>query len=145
MVLPFPPTLLGGSCPTSSHGFCRLGLPPSEKALPTGLQKQSIKATSGQPVGKADQLAMAGSSSICCLRTSGGHSSLEAVVLRLCCIPPDGIILYLENDAATVGPALICFCSEPRNQHLPVLGITFKGIKPTLPTVHKDQGVPIIF
>lgn len=43
-----------------------------------------------------------------------GHSCLEAVVPRLGFIPPDGHVLYPEKDAASVGPALICFCSEPR-------------------------------
>lgn len=73
-----------------------------------------------------------------------GHLCLEAVVPRLGFIPPDGDILYPEKDAASIGPVLICFRSEPRNQHLPALGITFKGIKPALPTVHKDWQVPVV-
>lgn len=50
---------------TTSGGFYRLGLSPSGKPLPTVLQKQSLKAALDKPFGEADQLVMAGSSSVC--------------------------------------------------------------------------------
>lgn len=80
---------------TTFGGFCRLGLAPSEKPLPTVLQKHSLKAALGQPVGKADQLVMAGSLCVCCVEDQWGHSDLEAMVLWLCCIPPDGDVFYI--------------------------------------------------
>lgn len=80
---------------TTSGDFCGLGLAPSEKSLPTVLQKQSLKATLGQSVGKTHQLAMAGSLPISCVEDQWGHSNLEAMVLWLSCIPPDGYVLYL--------------------------------------------------
>lgn len=80
---------------TTSGDFCGLGLAPSEKSLPTVLQKQNCKAALGQSVGKAHQLVMVGSSPVCCVKDQGGHSNLEAVVLWPSCIPPDGDVLYL--------------------------------------------------
>lgn len=96
---------------TTTGDFCGLGLVPSEKSLPTVLQKQSLKAALGQSVGKAHQLVMAGSWPVSCIEDQWGHSNLEAMVLWLSCIPPDGDVLYLWNDAASVGLAFICFCS----------------------------------
>lgn len=58
-------------------------------------KNKALKAALGQPVGKADQLVVAGSSSVCCVEDQWGHSNLEAMVLWLYFIPPDGDVLYL--------------------------------------------------
>lgn len=82
MILPFLSTLImDAPILTISGDFCGLGPSPSEKSLPTVLQKQSLKAALGQPVGKAHQLVMAGSSSVCCVEDQWGHSNLETMVL----------------------------------------------------------------
>lgn len=86
-------------------------------------------------------------SSVCCVEDQWGHSNLEAMVLWLCCIPPDGDVLYLYKDAASVGSALIYFCSEPRNWHPSVFGTSLqrkKNQKPTPSSVHKNGPWPII-
>lgn len=86
-------------------------------------------------------------SSVCCAEDQWGHSNLETTVLWLCCIPPDGNVLYLYKDTARVGSVLIYFCSELRNWHLPVFGARLGGVwggGTSLPSVH-NYFWPIIF
>lgn len=106
-----------------------LGFSPSEKSLLTVLQKQSLKRGIRPACWEGRQLVVAGSvSSVCCAEDQWGHSNLEATVLWLCCIPPDGNVLYLYKDAARVGSVLIYFCSELRNWHPPVFGDRLGGV-----------------
>lgn len=140
-------SLAHSSIPAISSSFCRLGFSPSEKSLLTVLQKQSLKRCIRPAFWEGRQLVVAGSvSSVCCAEDQWGHSNLEAMVLWLCCIPPDGDVLYLYKDAARVGSVLIYFCSELRNWHPPVFGTRLqrKEKKPSLPSVH-NYFWPIIF
>lgn len=129
-----------------------LGFSPSEKSLLTVLQKQSLKRGIRPACWEGRQLVVAGSvSSVCCAEDQWGHSNLEATVLWLCCIPPDGNVLYLYKDAARVGSVLIYFCSELRNWHPPVFGTRLGGVcvcvgggETSLPSVH-NYFWPIIF
>lgn len=84
------------SIPAISGSFYRLGLSPPEKSLLTVLQNQSLKRCIRPACWEGRQLVVAGSSSsVCCVEDQWGHSNLEAMVLWLCRIPPDGDLLYL--------------------------------------------------
>lgn len=138
-------SLTHSSIPAISSSSYRLGFSPSEKSLLTVLQKQSLKRCIRPACWEGRQLVVAGSvSSFCCAEDQWGHSNLEAMVLWLCCIPPDGDVLYLYKDAARVGSVLIYFCSKLRNWHPPVFGTRLQREKPTLPSVH-NYFWPIIF